>query len=1307
MRALIRTLIFFIPGLFFSLSTLLAQQEVNVNASKGLMTTTIPVYSFDISGFKVPIGISYAARGFRVNDPGASFVGWTGEGGGTIIRIVRGLPDEINESYFKGWNFNSLFTVPTSFTPADDNDENNCNDEATNHAWLSSNYGTDKDLQPDIFVVNAPGLNCRIMRDNQGVLRAIPAQDIKIELNVLSPSDMDFVITTNNGIRYTFNLNSVASKTVVPGVSNYDLFRDEINNYQYGESYIDCWYLTKIEVLGAGKYSRLDYAYTPEYYKANVEPLNILVKDGILDTARESNIYELRRSSSNRRKIQSITSSLGPKAVFEGAGDVPSSIKVYFGAEPDRPFDRQALFEGVLAYDSASNVKQFLASVTISGQSCNIKRYKFKYYGVPETPESGVTLFPLNPACKKTDAWGFLNGSAGQSPAPKIHIYPALKATTGVYRPYPIAGYAGTSYVLPGNDKRANENTIAYGSLSRIDYPYGGSSSFEYECNSFLDQDANAEVKGAGMRIKAINHFDGLNTGTVMRKEFSYKNDAGITSGTINILPSYALSTPYYKNPITGETKIYSNIVLNFGLNSLNYWNYLTVRTNADLYNGESNVTYSQVTTMETGNGKIKQVFSTAKSFWDTSTSILSYPAESCTAGNSTFIVKGYYQYPFAPIEHWASADLMAEYVYNESGNLLKKNEYEYENYHPSAQRIYAILRDNNLGLKQFSKYYIEIIGKVLKKSKETTYDSHLSGNGLLTQIDYDNSGFNRKVRSSLITNSDLTQVKTTYKYCGDFGPFQLSDQGNPFLDGVFTAYQNNFRDEILEQMTEIQPGGTGNFKLISAQAKLYHTKMIAGLKLPVLKELRGLSHLDGITDFSGMQITGSFPTRALSMDARYQTKQIYTNHSNALMAGTVTQNRLNTAVISDSLLRAPMLQVSGATFDDVYFCNFDRMDATKLPYPGYTWQDVFSRGPYFGRSLKFGPPEQISGNFSRKTENRFYKFAFLARTDTATQINLTINNVAVCSVAVPVSNNFRFYEKTIDLSAITTGALKITANSSAIVDNVILYPADAQFIAANYDPVCGKTMEMSSSGSAKLYDYIDGIPSAERDLQENITKAYFQNNFSAVAVIPFNASITVLNPTKGYIGRTMKFMGAGSCLPGTKYVWNFGDGSILESFDQNVTHVYTSPATYTVSLTLQHPEYSSHTNTQSLLIRPEPTVSANICASGIIRYNPCYGTRIYSTCGSTPGNIDAPDGTRFRAIGIGCPTGGYTYQWQVSYDGITYEDYTYNATNFTFYLPISQMSSDYYVRCRVNAEGCDVVRYTNPMLIEINCDVI
>lgn len=92
-------------------------------------------------------------------------------------------------------------------------------------------------------------------------------------------------------------------------------------------------------------------------------------------------------------------------------------------------------------------------------------------------------------------------------------------------------------------------------------------------------------------------------------------------------------------------------------------------------------------------------------------------------------------------------------------------------------------------------------------------------------------------------------------------------------------------------------------------------------------------------------------------------------------------------------------------------------------------------------------------------------------------------------------------------------------------------------------------------------------------------------------------------------------------------YIWDFGDGQILQNAPKSVNHAYSNAGTFTVKLSKVNPEYGSMTVTKQLTIYAAPSVSIN---SSALSVDLCSG--------NPPPTLTAtPSG--------GCP-GTYTYNW-------------------------------------------------------------
>jgi len=165
----------------------------SITLNSGAASTSIPFYELKLKGISVPVGLSYSTSGLKVDEvPGRVGMNWSLSGSGVITRSVQGSPDD----YYARLAFPSNFVYSFGAVQEHITFLNN----------LSSGAGYDN--QPDEFMVSAPGLNCRFILDNAGVPLQIPFSNLKIEVNG-GPSHgggrySEFMITNTSGVKYYF-----------------------------------------------------------------------------------------------------------------------------------------------------------------------------------------------------------------------------------------------------------------------------------------------------------------------------------------------------------------------------------------------------------------------------------------------------------------------------------------------------------------------------------------------------------------------------------------------------------------------------------------------------------------------------------------------------------------------------------------------------------------------------------------------------------------------------------------------------------------------------------------------------------------------------------------------------------------------------------------------------------------------------------------------------------------------------------------------------------------------------------------------
>jgi hypothetical protein len=102
-----------------------------------------------------------------------------------------------------------------------------------------------------------------------------------------------------------------------------------------------------------------------------------------------------------------------------------------------------------------------------------------------------------------------------------------------------IASYNGVSILNGTADRSTDETYMKEGLLSKITYPTGGYTIFDFVANRYKNN--QIEVLGGGLRVKTIKHFDGLGNQSSM-KAYKYGSDAGDGVGKLSSLWSFPSS---------------------------------------------------------------------------------------------------------------------------------------------------------------------------------------------------------------------------------------------------------------------------------------------------------------------------------------------------------------------------------------------------------------------------------------------------------------------------------------------------------------------------------------------------------------------------------------------------------------------------------------------------------------------------------------------------------------------------------------------------------------------------------------------
>ena len=428
--------------------------DIAISPYSGIPKIDIPLYSYSGKYINLPISLKYHAGGIRVEEIAPSVgLGWALVTGGSVSRTVRGLADDMaTYGYLADGDIQNCSGIFTPFFP-----ESKCYDY----------YRGAIDAEQDIFHVNTGNLSFKFTIAKDGTPEIDPQLKVKIEKSTGSLGGVnsygnitEWIITDESGVKYTFS-----KKEFSKSESSSSLFSPHASKYV-----VTSWYLTEIAAPFDFETVIIEYdEYTYKYSLNMSETINN--QRNYIETYSE--IYMI------AQRISKITTPDSATIIFnydntgyrcDLKGDrVLTNISI---SSPDKEIKdvdftyKYMLASGFETYSSCSlggthqlGKRLVLAKIEESGKN----PYKFTYRdGLPSRDS------------KSQDHWGFYNGVANTTLLPKTYYY--------------IACF-GIGYREIGNaDRKPDTGYVKCGTLTKIEYPTGGSTSFEYEINQATDR---------------------------------------------------------------------------------------------------------------------------------------------------------------------------------------------------------------------------------------------------------------------------------------------------------------------------------------------------------------------------------------------------------------------------------------------------------------------------------------------------------------------------------------------------------------------------------------------------------------------------------------------------------------------------------------------------------------------------------------------------------------------------------------------------------------------------------------------------
>lgn len=442
-----------------------------VSPATGLADISIPLYTLQASGVTIPFSLKYHSGGIKVDDaPGNIGYGWSLYPGFRVTRTIMGNPDDYARTN-------------------DIRNDGQLNYEGMNQYLVNIGVHTEMtngpriDGQYDIFSVHLPTIDASfIMQWVNGELKGIPIPYAPIKITPVfrgaNSSLFYFNITDDKGITYILGQNHVdysgnngwgassewmLEQIIAPGVNN-------TINFNYQNSSISTLE-TSIQSLEVDDY-KLPYNSDGPYQSAFGSP------------AYNSNHPPY---TFNTWALTSITFPTGRVELSYSDQDNSklASINAY---NADNTTVKSISFTPIAGWN-------LLYSVAVSGEG----QYTFEYDMQPFTYQFGQ------------DFWGLYNGQNNPSLIPSINL-DIHNATDGSvsYMPINLA------------NRQPDETKMQSHILKKINYPTGGSTSFNYEAHRYISK--NVPSFGIGLRVASTAVYDPV-SGKTITSTYKYGYD--------------------------------------------------------------------------------------------------------------------------------------------------------------------------------------------------------------------------------------------------------------------------------------------------------------------------------------------------------------------------------------------------------------------------------------------------------------------------------------------------------------------------------------------------------------------------------------------------------------------------------------------------------------------------------------------------------------------------------------------------------------------------------------------------------------
>ncbi|MBL7750947.1 MAG: hypothetical protein JNN29_06175 [Chitinophagaceae bacterium] len=637
-----------------------------------------------------------------------------------------------------------------------------------------------------------------------------------------------------------------------------------------------------------------------------------------------------------------------------------------------------------------------------------------------------------------------------------------------------VFGYTRNS-TTPSNAPPALDKLMA-GVLKSVKYPTGGLKEFIYGISG-------SSTAWNGLRVDQVKEYPTIG-GTPIVKNYTYgsfvQTDYPIVSYT---MPDYVIS--FTQN---GSSTYYSVADKRFNSNS---------RFNPETQTRGAVGGYNFVEVSQPGNGKYRAEFTTNSS------------PNSSDFGSSVKLVSNFnggfeknfsqigYNYPFpqATSNDWKRGLPIAEYFISEQGKNIKSVHYSYDqdlmyagNGYSSGLAVTKYRVDYGTGWNWmiYSKYFHNPRWQLLISKTERDYKpdgiSYLENRMEVSysKILHNSREYLFQTESKMTSDSKNEQVVTKFRY-----PLQYATTMDEFGQGITQLKGKNVLSPVVEKYQYIQDQAGNNKRYLEGVLNKFHPDK------PLVKQSYYFQPSSTQTSFVESNTTNGF----FAYDPSYKSElnfNLYDSYGN--IQEQLEQGNMKEAYIWDYQNSFPVAKATNAALSEIAYTSFEADGKGQWTYnQAHVKQN--EKGITGRKYFEIPQNDKIISGTMNTTKK--FKLTFWAKygvpmiyryigTGTSTE---TITPTELLTI-----NGWKYYEVTLE----NTGKVELFKYSyqpTVLVDELRLFPADAQMVTYTFDPLYGMTSQTDPNNRTVYYEY-DSLQRLVivRDQFGNVVKTYEYN---------------------------------------------------------------------------------------------------------------------------------------------------------------------------------------------------------------------